>query len=74
MSLPQKVSNSTVISVTVQGVKILGTPIGLSSYIIQSCSDYASSGNALCAQLHLLDDSQGALLILRCCHVPWPEL
>ena len=63
------ISESTSIPATSQGCRILGTPIGSSSYIIESCSDVAQSGSNLCGKLLQLQDPQCGMLLLRHCHV-----
>ena len=63
------ISQSTSIPATSQGCRILGTPIGSSSYIIESCADVAQSGSNLCGKLLQLQDPQCGMLLLRYCHV-----
>ena len=63
------ISQSTSIPATSQGCRILGTPIGSSSCIIESCSDVAQLGSNLCGELVQLQDPQWGMLLLRHCHV-----
>ena len=50
------ICQSTSIPATSQECRILGTPIGSSLYIIESCSDVAQSGSNLCGKLLQLQD------------------
>ena len=58
------------VSVSYDGVTILGTPIGKPEFVRSQCTDIARSGEQLCCQLTKLDNKQCSMLILRHCHVP----
>ena len=58
------------VSVSYDGVTILGTPIGKPEFVRSQCIDIARSGEQLCCQLTKLDNKQCSMLILRHCHVP----
>ena len=52
-----------------EGVLVLGTPQGSSSFISDTCQSLAENGSQLCEQLSDLGDPQSSLLLLRHCHV-----
>ena len=58
------------VSVSYDGVTILGTPIGKPEFVQSQCIDIARSGEQVCCQLTKLVNKQCSMLILRHCHVP----
>ena len=67
---PQENQAEFPVSVSYDGVTILGTPIGKPEYVRSQCIAIARSGEQLCCQLTKLDSKQCSMLILRHCHVP----
>ena len=69
--LPPNVNgNISSVRVTSFGVDILGVPVGCDCYVKSRCSEIASCGEELCSKLGNLSDAQGAMLLLRLCHIP----
>ncbi|XP_062500486.1 uncharacterized protein LOC134177725 [Corticium candelabrum] len=51
------------------GITILGSPIGMDSFVSEACVNSAEGGCHLCNKLVSLNDLQSAMLLLRYCHV-----
>ena len=69
--VPSNISESiSLVRVASLGVDILGVPVGCDCYVKCRCSEIASSGEELRSQLGTLSGVQGAMLLLRFCHIP----
>ena len=59
------------ISVSHDGIIILGTPISTKSYVVFSCLNITESNFSLCDEFVKLGDVQSDMLLLRGSHVPY---